>query len=257
MARRDGVVAGLGTMTRPRTVLAIGGSDPSGGAGIQADLKAFHAQGVYGMAVITALTVQNTHGVRGVRLVTEDVIRAQIDAVLDDVPVDAVKIGMLGTRAAVRAVTAALARWTGPLVIDPVGVAKGGWTLQGPATIKALADLATRATLVTPNLLEEWAFPTCPRLVKGGHGEGARLSDVLYLIESGMVLEARRWSHPRIDSLHTHGTGCVLASTLAARLAIGDPLEAACDIAIAYVQRQIRASIGGLGGGNGPLWQVG
>lgn len=242
--------------TRPRTVLVIGGSDPSGGAGIQADLKALRAQGVYGMAAIAALTVQNTHGVRAVRLVTHDVLRAQIEAVLDDMPVDAVKIGMLGTRAAVRAVTAALEGWSGPLVIDPVGVAKGGRTLQGPATIQALSDLASRATLITPNLLEDWAFPGRPRLVKGGHGDGARLTDVLYLDVGAGLSELRRWGHPRIDSPHTHGTGCVLASTLTARLALGDDLVTACDVAITYVQRQIRRSMEGLGGGRGPLWQV-
>lgn len=238
---------------RPPTVLAIGGSDPGGGAGVQADLKAIHAHGAYGMAAIAALTVQNTHGVRAAQVVDAGWLHAQVRAVLDDLPVDAVKIGMLGSAANVRAVADALADWDGALVLDPVGVAKGGRTLQDAATLTALQALAARATLITPNLDEAPFFPRGPRLCKGGHGHGAELLDVL-LDDAGQ--ERARWSHPRVPSPHTHGTGCTLASAIAARLAAGDTLEAACGVGIAYVQRQIRASVEGLGGGRGPLWQV-
>ncbi|MSP55884.1 MAG: hydroxymethylpyrimidine/phosphomethylpyrimidine kinase, partial [Myxococcales bacterium] len=209
-------------------------------------------QGVYGMAVVTALTVQNTQGISAVHPVSPRVVRAQIAGVLADLPVDAVKIGVLGGPATVRAVLGALEGWRGPLVLDPVGVAKGGWTLQSPATIRVLLQLAARATVVTPNLDEAPSFPGGVRLLKGGHGEGDVLVD--RLLEDQR--ELARWAHPRLASVHTHGTGCVLASTLAARLALGDDLVTACGLAISYVQRQIIRSMPGLGEGRGPLWQV-
>ena len=238
---------------RPRTVLAIGGSDPSGGAGIQADIKAIHANGGYAMAAIACLTVQNTHGVHAVAPVDPQLVEAQVRAVLQDMPVDALKIGMLGTPGIVHAVRRALSDWRGPMVLDPVGVAKGGRTLQDPATFTALRELARAATLVTPNLDEAPFFPNGPRLLKGGHGDGDTLTDVLYDADDQ---EVARWSHPRIPSPHTHGTGCTLASALATRLAHGDTLRDACEAAIAYVQLQIAASAHGLGGGRGPLYQT-
>jgi hydroxymethylpyrimidine/phosphomethylpyrimidine kinase len=238
---------------RPRTVLAIGGSDPSGGAGIQADIKAIQANGGYAMAAIACLTVQNTHGVLGVHPVDPLLVEAQVRAVLQDMPVDAVKIGMLGSPDTVNAVHRALAEWRGPLVLDPVGVAKGGRTLQDPATFVALRALAGMATLVTPNLDEAPFFPTGPRLLKGGHGLGEALTDVLYGADDR---ELARWEHPRVPSPHTHGTGCTLASAIATRLAHGDGVAEACGAAVAYVQQQIRGSAAGLGGGRGPLWQT-
>lgn len=238
---------------RPRTVLAIGGSDPSGGAGIQADLKAIQAHGCYGMAAVAALTVQNTLGVSGVEVVDAALLYGQVRAVLDDLPVDVIKVGMLGSPENVRAVARALEGWSGQLVIDPVGVAKGGRLLQGDGTLLALHDLADRATIITPNLEEAGTFSRGVRLVKGGHGEGELLVDTLVDTHG---CEVARWDHPRIASVHTHGTGCTLASALAARLAHGDALVDACSVAIAYVQRQIAASTGGLGRGRGPLWQV-
>lgn len=240
-------------MTRPHTVLVIGGSDPSGGAGVQADLKSVAAMGCYGMAAIAALTVQNTLGVLAVMPVEPAWLEAQVRAVLDDMPVDAVKLGMLGTPGNVRAVERALERWPGALVVDPVGAAKGGRSLQGADTLVALQRLAGRAAVVTPNLEEAWAFPRGVRLVKGGHGDGDRLADVL-VDDAGR--ELARWEHPRVSSLHTHGTGCTLASAIAARLARGEGVVAACGAAITYVQEQIRASSAGLGRGRGPLWQV-
>ena len=238
---------------RPRTVLAIGGSDPSGGAGIQADIKAVHANGGYAMAAIACLTVQNTQGVQAVHAVDARFVADQVRAVLEDMPVDAVKIGMLGSPQIVEAVREALAGWHGPLVLDPVGVAKGGRTLQDAETLTALLDFARRATLVTPNLDEAEFFCAGPRLLKGGHGLGDTLTDVLYDAEDN---EQARWSHPRFPSPHTHGTGCTLASALATRLAQGCRIVEACDAAIAYVQRQIQASAPGLGGGRGPLYQI-
>lgn len=240
-------------MTRPHTVLVIGGSDPSGGAGVQADLKAVGAMGCYGMAAIAALTVQNTQALHAIMRVEPGWLEAQVRAVLDDMPVDAVKLGMLGTPGNVSAVERALQRWSGPLVVDPVGAAKGGRSLQGADTLRALQGLAARATLVTPNLDEAWAFQRGVRLVKGGHGDGDRLVDVLVDDAGG---EVARWEHPRVRSVHTHGTGCTLASAIAARLARGEGLVDACAAAIAYVQEQIRASSAGLGRGRGPLWQV-
>lgn len=238
---------------RPRTVFAIGGSDPSGGAGIQADLKAIQAHGCYGMAAVAALTVQNTRGVSGVEVVGAALLYAQVRAVLDDMPVDVIKVGMLGSPENVRVVARAIEGWSGQLVIDPVGVAKGGRLLQGDETLRALHELSDRATILTPNLEEAGAFTRGVRLVKGGHGEGELLVDTLVDTRG---CEIARWDHPRIASVHTHGTGCTLASVLAARLGHGDALVDACSVAIAYVQRQIAASSRGLGRGRGPLWQV-
>ena len=240
-------------MHRPPTVLAIGGSDPSGGAGIQADLKAIQVHGAYGMAAIAALTVQNTLGVLSVREVEPAWLVAQVRAVLDDIPVDVIKVGMLGSPANVRALSRAIAGFRGALVVDPVGIAKGGRALQGEDTLRALQELAGRATVVTPNLEEAWAVRGGVRLIKGGHGEGELLVDRLL---DAQGRETARWEHPRIPSVHTHGTGCTLASALAARLACGDPLPGACSTAICYVQAQIAASSAGLGRGRGPLWQL-
>ena len=225
----------------PPTALSIAGSDPGGGAGIQADLKTFRDLDVYGMAVITALTVQNTRGVRSVHPMDPAIVRAQIEAVFDDLPVDVVKIGMVGDAAA--AIAAAIPAGV-RIVLDPVMVAKDGTALLRGS----LAPLLARAMLVTPNLSEAEVLGPLdvPTLIKGGHGTGDEVVD---------RLGAREWRHPRLP-VHAHGTGCTLSSAIAAYLARGFPLEEACERAIAYVSGLLAVSLeigGGLGGGHPPL----
>lgn len=243
--------------------LSIAGSDPSGGAGVQADLKAFADHAVYGMAALTALTAQNTRGVSGVFAVPADFIRAQIAAVRADLPPDAVKIGMLGTGAIARAVAAALDDYDGPLVLDPVMVATSGDPLLEPAAEEVVVEvLLPRAWVITPNRPEAarlglaadpGAFAArtgVAVLLKDGHGDGPLVEDRLFL-PGGAV---HRFAHPRVATRNTHGTGCTLASAVAARLARGESLEAACAGAVDYLGRLVAGSAGHrLGGGHGPL----
>lgn len=252
--------------------LSIAGSDPSGGAGIQADLKAFAACGTYGMAVITALTVQNTQGVRGVHLVPPAFVAAQIAAIFDDIRVDAVKIGMIASAGIAEAVASGLADRPGlPIVLDPVMVAKGGARLLDPEAVAVLQDhLLPLATLLTPNLPEAAALLGCapattrtgmleqaldlcalgPKavLVKGGHLEGPESPDVFVTRTSHTWLEAAR--HP---TANTHGTGCTLSSAIAAELAKGASGIAAVQVAKPYLTGAVR-SAGKLtvGSGHGP-----
>ncbi len=253
--------------------LTIAGSDSSGGAGIQADLKTFSAFGVYGASVLTALTAQNTRGVQGVEPVRPQFVEAQIASVLDDLDVRAIKTGMLANSAIVSAVAAALARVPDiPVVVDPVMVATSGDRLLTPDAIAAYkAELFPRATLVTPNLPEAAAllgvgiagseddaigqaraiaaFGSRAVLVKGGHGHGATAVDIL--ISGGGVA---RLTAPRIDTLHTHGTGCTLSAAIAALLARGEDLEPAVRRAKAYVSAAIAAGrLLGVGHGSGPV----
>lgn len=227
-------------------ILSIAGSDPSGGAGIQADLKAIAANGGYGMAVVTALTVQNTRGVFGVFPIPADFIRAQIAAIFDDIRVDAVKIGMLGSSEIVTAVAAELAPRGVPVVLDPVMVAKGGDRLLAAEAVAALREvLVPLARVVTPNLPEAadllgaaeapdratmeaqakalLALGAQAVFLKGGHLPGDAAAD-LYL-DAGQ----RAWSVARrIATRNTHGTGCTLSAALATHLALtGDPRAAA------------------------------
>lgn len=253
-------------------VLSIAGSDPSGGAGIQADLKTFAAQGAYGMAALTALTAQNTRGVTGIEPVPPAFVAAQIAAVLADVRVDAVKIGMVGEAAVAEAVAEALADYDGPVVLDPVMVAKGGAHLLAPDAVALLRDrLVPRATVVTPNLAEAAVLLGCAPfhdragmepaaaallalgaravLLKGGHLDEPESPDLLATPADTRWLQGGRTRTP-----NTHGTGCTLSSALAARLAHGDPLAVAAERAKAYVAGAIEAS-GRLavGSGHGPL----
>lgn len=233
-------------MTRVPNVLSIAGSDPSGGAGIQADLKTFAGFGCYGMAAITALTAQNTVGVHGIHAPPAEFIAAQIDAIFEDIEVDAVKIGMLGAGQIVQVVAERLARHGARnIVLDPVLVATSGDSLGAPDVVDALMTrLLPLATVVTPNLpeiarlvgrdvspdpgdmtragLELIGRGARAVLVKGGHGEGAEATDVL-VTEAG----AERFSAPRIVTRNTHGTGCTLSSAIAAGLARGAPLARA------------------------------
>jgi len=250
-------------------VLSIAGSDPSGGAGIQADLKTFHACGVYGAAVVTSLTAQNTVGVRDRRDVEPAFVAAQLTAVLDDLPVAAAKTGMLPNAGVVAAVVEVLrARPIPALVVDPVLVATSGVALADPTTLEALRDgLVPMSSVVTPNLLEAEALTGRPvrthaemreaaralvamgaraALVKGGHLPD-RACDVLAIGGTIHELDA-----PRIDVGATHGTGCTLSAATAAGLAAGLPLLDAVTRAKRYVTRALVASVP-LGRGSRPL----
>lgn len=253
--------------------LTIAGSDSSGGAGIQADLKTFAALGVYGASVITALTAQNTRGVRAIHPVPPDMIAAQCDAVFDDLKVMAVKIGMLGGRETVEAVAGSLQRWTpGHVVLDPVMAATSGDRLAAPDAVVALCTrLIPAASIITPNLPEAAALldePVasspgaiesqgrrlislgCPFvLIKGGHGQGSESVD--YLIGKGST---SRLAAPRIATGSTHGTGCSLSSAIAAGLAKGEDLETAVHNAKAFVSAAIAlAHRFTVGHGHGPI----
>jgi len=258
-------------MTTPIAV-TIAGSDSSGGAGIQADLKTFSALGVYGASVITALTAQNTRGVSAIHDVPPDFIAAQIDAVFSDLKVDAVKIGMLSQPAVIEAVTAGLERHRArEVVLDPVMVAASGDRLLAPDAIDVLRRvLIPRARVITPNLPEAAALLGDPVaadetemrrqgerllalgcgavLMKGGHGEGPQSVDLL--VEAGSVA---RFAADRIATRNTHGTGCTLSSAIAAGLARGRDLAAAVGEAKAYVTASITAADRlQVGSGHGP-----
>lgn len=250
--------------------LTIAGSDSGGGAGLQADLKTFTAFGVFGTSVVTALTAQNTRGVRGVHPVPPAFVRAQLDAVVEDLRPAALKTGMLGTAAIVRAVAEGVRehQLTG-LVLDPVMVATSGDRLLDPAAETSVLELLLPlCALVTPNLHEASLLTGRPArdeadmhrvaeelvargagaaLVKGGHLEGDRVVDVLF---DGH--EHRVWARARIASRHTHGTGCTLSAAVAAGLARGARLVPAVEAALEYVRRAI-ATAPGLGAGHGPL----
>ncbi len=248
--------------------LSVAGSDPSGGAGIQADLKTFHAFGVYGAAVITTLTVQNTRGVRAVHPVAPDVVLAQLDAVDDDLPVAAAKLGLVPTSALAEALAARLRRRPLPrLVVDPVLVAGSGDSLADAGTAAALRTLLPHALLVTPNLAEATALTGRPvedvagmreaaqalvdlgataALVKGGHLPD-RPIDVLLVAGSIHELDAAR-----VPSGPTHGTGCTLSAAIAAALAGGEDLVAAVARARRFVHRGLAAAPA-IGGGRRPL----
>jgi hydroxymethylpyrimidine/phosphomethylpyrimidine kinase len=252
-------------------VLIVAGSDSGGGAGIQADIKTVTMLDAYAATAITALTAQNTEGVFGVLPIPPDFIRQQIEVVLGDIGADAVKTGMLHDAAVIETVATALAEGAAgvPLVVDPVMVAKGGAPLIEPGAIDALKRLlVSRAAVLTPNLPE--AEILCGRtiadaeamraagesllalgcgavLMKGGHLPGDTVTDLL-ITAAG----TRRWQSRRIATRHTHGTGCTLASAIAAGLAQGLDVEGSVDRARAYVQRAI-ASAPGLGRGHGPL----
>lgn len=241
--------------------LTIGGSDPSGGAGIQADLKTFHRFGVYGEAVITLLTVQNTVAVSRVEVMPPALVTAQIEAVIHDIPPAAAKTGALGSPEVVRAVAQAAATFAFPLVVDPVLVSKHGAPLmEGGAD--AWRDLLAHAALVTPNIPEAEALtgtgdprPAARRLVemgaraaliKGGHLQG----DALDILFDGS--EWHEFCSPRVDTRHTHGTGCTFSAAIAAGLAAGLPLAEAVARAKRFVYQAIRTNPG-LGHGCGPL----
>jgi hydroxymethylpyrimidine/phosphomethylpyrimidine kinase len=253
--------------------LTIAGSDSSGGAGIQADLKTFSALGVYGASVVAALTAQNTKGVSGVYAVPADVVTAQLDAVFSDLRVGAVKIGMLANAEVIDAVAAALERWSGPnVVLDPVMIATSGAPLLQPQAVETLRRvLIPHALLLTPNLFEAAALldasPAANEaemrdhaerlmalgpsavLIKGGHGKGPESADVLV-----DKTQAVRFAAGRVATTHTHGTGCTLSAAIAAALAKGRDLRDAVREAKEYVTAAIAAADRlQIGSGRGPL----
>jgi hydroxymethylpyrimidine/phosphomethylpyrimidine kinase len=258
----------------PPRVLAIAGSDSGGGAGIQADLKTMLALGVHGMTVICAVTAQNSLGVQGYWELPVDAVRAQLDSVLNDIGADAIKTGMLASAEIVRTVSDRLSDVDAPLVIDPVAVSKHGDPLLSDGTLDALtSELLPLATVVTPNLLEAQLLTGLtitdekdmlaaarqlasrgPRwvLVKGGHLPG---NPVDLLLGDGLVI---RFPGQRINSRHTHGTGCTLASAIASHLAMGADVPSAVESAREYVTGAIDGGFP-LGTGIGPVdhaWRI-
>ncbi len=252
--------------------LTIAGSDSGGGAGIQADLKAFSALGVYGASVITAITAQNTHSVTAVEGVSLPVIAAQIDAVLSDLSVGAIKIGMLATPEIIGVVADSLKGYEGPIVLDPVMIAKSGDALLQDDAVGALVErLLPRATVLTPNLPEAarllgveatedddalvrqgqalLALGAKTVLMKGGHASGPVCHD--HLVSASGV---RRFTAKRVATKNTHGTGCTLSSSIAAGLAKGLAVEGAVAEAHSYLAAAIRAAdCLTIGSGHGPV----
>ena len=253
--------------------LTIAGSDSSGGAGIQADLKTFTALGVYGASVLTAITAQNTQGVQDVLTLPPAIIAAQMASVATDLAVAAIKTGMLADRETVETVVTGLGAFEGvPLVVDPVMVATSGDVLLAPEAVDAVRTLLfPLATVVTPNLHEaarllEEAVATShdemeaqgrrllslgPNavLMKGGHDGGSDATDIL-VFEAGSL----RFAAPRIETRHTHGTGCTLAAAMAARLAHGGSLPSAAKTAKDFVWKAIEAGRAlSIGKGSGPV----
>jgi hydroxymethylpyrimidine/phosphomethylpyrimidine kinase len=260
---------------RSPRLLTIAGSDSGGGAGIQADLRTFAAHGAYGASALTAVTAQNTLGVRAVLAVPAELVGAQIDAVLGDIGCDAAKTGMLANREIVEVVAGRLGRARAlPVVVDPVMIAATGAALLAPDAVAALRDrLLPLATLATPNLPEAEALAGAAApdlgarralaralgrlapavLLKGAHAAGEEIVDLLW---DGAALH--EFCHPRVATRAGHGTGCSLAAAIAARLARGEPVAAACGGAIAWLARAL-AEAEPIGAGVGPvdqLWAV-
>lgn len=265
---------------RPPVALTIAGSDPSGGAGIQADLKTFSALGAYGCAVLTALTAQSTRGVTGVHPVPPEFVTEQLDTLLDDVVVDAVKVGMLGTAAVTGAVATVLAELPAAVVVDPVMVATSGDRLLDDDAVAAIRRLIPLADLITPNVPEAAVLLDGPRaddvdamlaqaralrdagarrvLLKGGHLPGADAVDVLVGPEGEQVLRT-----PWVDTANTHGTGCTLSSAVAALRPQHQSWPDAVRAAKEWLHGAIRAGADlHVGSGHGPvhhlyaLWDV-
>lgn len=258
------------TSARPARILAIAGSDSSGGAGIQADIKTITVLGGYAMTAITAITAQNTEGVQGVAAIAPEMVARQIASCIEDIGVDAVKIGMLASPEVIAAVAHALEGLAAPVVLDPVMIATSGAVLAGPEAVAALRDMIfPRVALITPNLpelahLAGHPLPTHEAMVKageelarrtgaavlakGGHAEGATITDVLIVPGE----PPRAFDHARIDTVHTHGTGCTLSSAIATLLGQGESLAEAVARARRFVFAAIEAAPG-FGAGSGPL----
>ena len=243
-------------MTPPPRILAIAGSDSSGGAGIQADIKTITMLGGYAMTAITAVTAQNSTGVTAIEVLSPDMVTAQIDACVSDIGIDAIKIGMLGSSANARAVTKRLAKLDVPIVFDPVMVATSGDRLVGDDTVAAFARLIGLARLTTPNVFElaalggesGLALKWVSYLAKGGDAEGDMVEDRLVKSDG----ETITWSAPRIATRHTHGTGCTLSSAIATYLGMGLDLPEAIGKGRLFVRAALEAAPG-YGSGHGPM----
>ncbi|WP_371432479.1 bifunctional hydroxymethylpyrimidine kinase/phosphomethylpyrimidine kinase [Novosphingobium sp.] len=243
-------------MIPPPRILTIAGSDSGGGAGIQADIKTITMLGGYAMSAICALTAQDTTGVHAVLPVDPVMVAAQIDACLNDIGVDAVKIGMLGSPAIAAVVADRVERLAVPVVFDPVMIATSGAALADAATIAAFERLMHAATLTTPNVPELAALGGdaamrargVAYIAKGGDADGDEVVD--RLVMPGRP--ERVWTAPRIVTRHTHGTGCTLSSAIATLLARGLALEDAVDGARRFVRAALEAAPG-FGAGHGPL----
>lgn len=260
------------TMKRYVTALTIAGSDPSGGAGMQADLKTFSALGVYGATAITAVTVQNTQSVKYVHKLPPQVVYDQIAAVMEDVTVDAVKIGMVNDAETLDAIVRALTAYRPKfLVVDPVMVSTSGCALMQPDALAIMKErLLPMADLVTPNLPEAWTLAGTDTsvddaaqsilrlgvkalLIKGGHAEGKTKTDYLYIYK-GEGVKRVEFTAETIDTPNTHGTGCTLSSAIAALLARGNGLEDAVRQAKEYLTEALKAGAGvHVGCGHGPV----
>ena len=259
-------------MFRYPTALTIAGSDSSGGAGIQADLKSASAFGVFAATAITAVTVQNTKGVWSVHPLPPQVVSSQIQAVLDDLSVHAIKIGMVYNKATVLSIVTALQKYSGPIIYDPVLISTSGHKLMSPDVLQTISqELIPRCTLITPNLHEaqllsnssinsvkdmEWVAKSLSEqyktafLIKGGHLNGMEMCDVLYYNH-----QFYHYASPKINSQNLHGTGCTLSSAIASTLSLKNPLEEAIRLAKDYVSQAIaEASDLNIGHGQGPLW---
>lgn len=243
------------------TVLSIAGLDPSGGAGIAADLKTATAMGVYGMAVLTTVTVQHPGAVERVAPLPADLVAEQVSRLLETMPIGAIKIGLLGSTDIAEALIPLLAEATAPVVVDPVRVATSGAPL-GHVDGATMIRLLEQSALVTPNTDElsalmggmqpgSWAVEHGLAILHtGGHGSGDTLHDVLWLPDG----RHRRWYHPRVATPHTHGSGCTLSTAVAVGLATGLTLSEAVDSAIQYTTRLIRRSVDqDMVDANGPL----
>jgi hydroxymethylpyrimidine/phosphomethylpyrimidine kinase len=241
---------------KPPRILSIAGSDSSGGAGIQADIKTITMLGGYAMTAITAITAQNTRGVTGVEMLSPEMVAAQIDACVSDIGVDAVKIGMLGSAEIAVVVANRLEALDVPVVFDPVMISTSGSVLADDATVKAFERLMQLATLTTPNIAELEALGgdaamharDVAYLAKGGDAQG----DV---VEDRLVLPGRApiaWSAPRIVTRHNHGTGCTLSSAIATGLGRGLALEDAIARGREFVRAALEAAPG-FGAGHGPM----
>jgi len=251
------------------TALTIAGSDSGGGAGIQADLKSFSAHGVYGASVLTAITAQNTLAVTLVETVSPEMVDAQIKAVLDDIRIDAIKIGMLGTPEVIEVVASALANYEGPIVLDPVMVAKSGDALLHDDAVASLIDkLLPLASLLTPNIPEATRLLSLDHglalveqgkallalgpkavLLKGGHADGPICCD--YLITDNKIV---KFESPRLGTGNTHGTGCSFSSAITAGIAKGLALDEATGEAHLWLHEAIKAADHlEIGHGHGPV----
>lgn len=243
-------------MTKPPRILVIAGSDSSGGAGIQADIKTITMLGGYAMTAITAVTAQNSLGVTAVETLSPAMVAAQIDACASDIGVDAVKIGMLGSAEIAHAAADRIERLGVPVVFDPVMVSTSGSVLADAATIVAFERLMALASLTTPNVPELAALGGSAALTaravaflaKGGDAPGEIVEDVLHVPGREPVV----WTAPRIDTRHAHGTGCTLASAIATFLAQGATLADAVDQARGFVRAALLAAPG-FGAGHGPM----